>query len=132
MKKRNLRYFFISICITTSLMLLKRWNILEEIKDSINPRNLFEEKIKKYVCDKAGSRLANKYKKGFREKEVKQKGLSKAQKSIIDFARDSSYKNIKPYLKRVGIFIFFSCFGYNLYNFMDIILFLLLLLLLPI
>ena len=107
MKKRNLRYFFISICITTSLMLLKRWNILEEIKDSINPRNLFEEKIKKYVCDKAGSRLTNKYKKGFREKEAKQKGLSKAQKSIIDFARDSSYKNIKPYLKRVGIFIFF-------------------------
>ena len=107
MTKRNIRHFLISICITTSLMLLKRWNILEEVKDSISPRSLFEETIKKYVCDQAGSRLTNKYKKGFREKEAKQKGLSKAQKSIIDFARDSSYKNIKPYLKRVGIFIFF-------------------------
>lgn len=107
MKKRNMRYFLISICIVTSLMLLKRWNILEEIKDSINPRNLFEEEIKNYVCEEAGSRLTNKYNKDFREKDLKKKELSKAQKSIIDFARDSSYKNIKPYTKRVGIYIFF-------------------------
>lgn len=107
MKKSNIRYFLISICITTSLMLLKRWDFFEEIKDSISSRNLFEENIKEYACDEAGSRLTNKYKRGFREKEAMRKRLSKAQKSIVDFARDSSYKNIKPYMKRVGIFIFF-------------------------
>lgn len=107
MKKRNFRYLLISVCLTISLMLVKKWNLLEDVKDSFNLRNLFEEKVKKYACDKAGSRLTNKYKDGYNEKDLKKKNLSKAQRSIVDFARDSSYKNIKPYIKKLGIFIFF-------------------------
>lgn len=73
MKIRNYKYFLISICLTTSLMLIKKYHILEEIKDSINPRSLFEEKIKNYACDKAGSRLTDKYKDGYNQKDLKQK-----------------------------------------------------------
>ena len=107
MKIRNYRYFLISICLTTSLMLIKKYNILESVKDSIIPRSLFEEKVKNYACDKAGSRLTDKYSNGFTEKDPKSKSLSKAQRSIVDFAKDSSYSNIKPYIKKLGIFIFF-------------------------
>ena len=107
MKIRNYKYFLISICLTTSLMLIKKYHILEDIKDSIIPRSLFEEKIKNYACDKAGSRLTDKYKDGYNQKDLKQKSLSKAQRSIVDFAKDSSYSNIKPYIKKLGIFIFF-------------------------
>jgi hypothetical protein len=88
-------------------MLIKRCHILEGVKDSIILRKLFEEKVKTYACDKAGSRLTNKYKDGYNEKDVKQKSLSKAQRSIVDFAKHSSYSNIKPYIKKLGIFIFF-------------------------
>ena len=107
MKIKNYRYFLISIFLTTSLMLIKKYNILEGVKDSIIPRSLFEEKVKNYACDKAGSRLTNKYSNGYTEKDPKSKSLSKAQRSIVDFAKDSSYSNIKPYIKKLGIFIFF-------------------------
>ena len=107
MKIKNYRYFLISIFLTTSLMLIKKYNILEGVKDSIIPRSLFEEKVKNYACDKAGSRLTNKYSSGYTEKDPKSKSLSKAQRSIVDFAKDSSYSNIKPYIKKLGIFIFF-------------------------
>ena len=107
MKIRNIRYFLISLCLTTSLMLIKKWNIVEGVKDSIIHRDLFEEKVKNYACNKAGSRLTDKYKNGYNEKDIKRKSLSKAQRSIIDFAKDSSYRNIKPYIKKLWIFIFF-------------------------
>ena len=107
MNKRSFRYFLISLCLTTSLMLIKKWDILEGVKDSFILRNLFEEKVKKYACDNAGSRLTNKYKNGYNEKDVKSKKLSKAQQAIVDFARDSKYSNIKPYVKKLGILIFF-------------------------
>ena len=107
MKIRNLRYFLLSIFLTTSLMLIKKWHILEDVKDSIIPRSLFEEKVKSYACDNAGSRLTDKYKNGYNEKDLKRKSLSKAQSSIVDFAKDSKYSNIKPYIKKLGIFIFF-------------------------
>ena len=52
----------------------------------------------------------DKYEDDFKEKERESKEkLNNAQKSIIDFARDPSYNNIKPYLKRVGIYITFLC-----------------------
>ena len=102
-KNRNIRYFLLALCLTTSLMLINKTNFLEVIK----PRILFESSKKNYVCDKAGTRLTDKYKTDFEEDNIKTKELSKAQQSIIDFARDSSYSNIKPYIKRCGVFIFF-------------------------
>ena len=102
-KNRNIRYFLLTLCLTTSLMLINKTNFLEVIK----PRILFESSKKNYVCDKAGTRLTDKYKTDFEEDNIKTKELSKAQQSIIDFARDSSYSNIKPYIKRCGVFIFF-------------------------
>ena len=103
MTKNSLKYFFLTLFLTSSLFLLKHSNL----KDSTFLRNLFTDKTKSYLCDKAGSRLTNKYNRGFDEERDQDSNLSKAQQSIIDFARDSSYSNIKPYLKRVGIFIAF-------------------------
>jgi hypothetical protein len=57
------------------------------------------------MCDKAGSRLTDKYKIDFNEESIKTEKLSKAQKSIVDFIRKSSYSNIKPYVKKCAIFI---------------------------
>ena len=106
-KNRNFRYFLLTLCLTTSLMIIKKSNILEVLNNSINPRILFESSKKNYVCEKAGDRLADKYKTDFSEENIKKERLSEAQQSIIDFARDSSYSNIKPYLKRCGVFIAF-------------------------
>jgi len=102
-KNTKIRYFVLSLCLTASLMFLKKTNFL----GVLNPRMLFESSQKNYVCDKAGTRLTDKYKTDFEEETIKTKELSKAQQSIIDFARDSSYSNIKPYISRCGIFIFF-------------------------
>ena len=99
-----LKYFLIAICLTSSLMLLKKRVLNDGL---IILRNLAPTKEENYVCNKAGSRLTDKYTKGFSEKRKESCKLSKAQQSIIDFARDSSYSNIKPYIKRLGIFIAF-------------------------
>ena len=103
MTKNNFKYLLLTLCLTASLFLLKHSNL----KDSAFIRNLFSTQTKSYLCDKAGSRLTDKYTGGFNEERAQDSKLSKAQQSIIDFARDSSYSNIKPYLKRVGIFIAF-------------------------
>ena len=103
MTKNNFKYLLLTLCLTASLFLLKHSNL----KDSAFIRNLFSTQTKSYLCDKAGSRLTDKYTGGFNEERDQDSKLSKAQQSIIDFARDSSYSNIKPYLKRVGIFIAF-------------------------
>ena len=73
-----------------------------------NIRKLFKSEIKSYVCNKADSDLMNKYKNGFYEEVInKKEGLNKAQKGLVDFIKNSSYKNIKPYLKRIGVYIAF-------------------------
>jgi len=104
------RYILFSIFITCSIILIKKANIFGKMKEEINLRDLDIIKTLDYSCDKAGSRLMDKYEEDFIEKETKYKGkLNAAQQSIIDFARDQSYKNIKPYFKRVGIYITFLC-----------------------
>ena len=106
-RNRNYFYLLLALFLTTSLMILKKSNISEAINNRITPRNLLEESKKNYVCDKAGSRLTDKYKTDFNEDSIKKESLSKAQKSIIDFIRDQTYNNIKPYVKHCAIFIVF-------------------------
>ena len=104
--RKNFIYFLISIFLLSSLIfIIKTINF----KNNSNIlRNLVLDKARTYSCDKAGSRLLDKYEGGF-EEEVGdvEESLNEAQQSIIDFIRDSSYSNIKPYLKRVAIFIIF-------------------------
>ena len=101
------RYFLIALCLTTCLMILKKSNILDSSSNFNTLRNLIDSAKKKYLCDKAGSRLTDKYKTDFTEDSIEKERLSSAQQAIVDFARDSSYDNIKPYLKRVAIFLAF-------------------------
>lgn len=104
-KPKKYTYFFIALCFTCSIMFLKKSNFIENISESITLRYLSGEKVQNYVCDKAGSRLTDKYKKGYDEDSLEEKALTKSQQSIIDFARDSSYDNIEPYIKKLAIFI---------------------------
>ena len=107
MKIKNFKYISIALCITTSIMLLKNTNFLEVLSSSNPLRILLEKSKTQYLCDKAGSRLTEKYKTAFQEEDIETKALSKSQQAIIDFARHSSYNNIKPFIKSIGIFIFF-------------------------
>ena len=88
-----------------TLMLVKNSDIFDSQPNSL--RNLLDANKKNYVCDKAGSRLTDKYKTDFDEDNVDKKSLSKSQQAIIDFARDSSYSNIKPFVKKCAIFFVF-------------------------
>jgi hypothetical protein len=88
-------------------MILKKSNIFDSSTNFTTLRQLIDSAKKKYLCDKAGSRLTDKYKTDFTEDSIEKKRLSSAQQAIVDFARDSSYDNIKPYLKRVAIFLAF-------------------------
>ena len=90
-----------------TLMLVKKSNILETFSNSPSLRNLLDKSKRNYLCDKAGSRLMNKYKDDFKEEDPKVEKLSKSQQSIIDFARDKKYSNIKPFVKHVAIFFVF-------------------------
>ena len=103
-KSVNLRYFLLAICLTASLMLIKKSNFLESLSNSINLRSLIEASKKNYICDKAGSRLTDKYQTDFNEENVSRKKLSKAQQSIVDIARDGDY-DINPILRKYVIFI---------------------------
>ena len=103
--QKKYRYIFITLCLTCSVMFLKKSNIFESISESIKLRYLQERKVQNYVCDKAGSRITDRYKGGYDEDALDEKPLTKAQQSIIDFARDNSYDNIKPYIKKCAIFI---------------------------
>ena len=109
MKSRNnYLYFLLALFLTSSLMLVKKTNILQKIKEFNIIRNLALDNVRTYSCDKAGSRLTDKYQGDFDEETGDPKeSLSDAQQSIVDFIRETSYHNIKPYLKRVGIFITF-------------------------
>ena len=106
-KNESIKYFLIVLCITTTLMLVKKSNILETFSISPSLRNLLDKSKRNYLCDKAGSRLMNKYKDDFKEEDPKVEKLSKSQQSIIDFARDKKYSNIKPFVKHVAIFFVF-------------------------
>ena len=103
-KSLNLRYFLLAICLTTSLMLIKKSNIFESLNNSINLRSLIAESKKNYICNKAGSKLTDKYQTDFNEEEVKRKKLSKAQQTIVDIAKDADY-DANPLLRKYAIFI---------------------------
>ena len=111
LKSNFKRYILLTVFVTCCIMLIKKINFFEKICDTpINLRNLAILKAQEYSCDKSGSRLTNKYLDGFTEETGDPKeNLNKAQESIVNFARHSTYSNIKPYLKRVGIYIFFLC-----------------------
>ena len=104
-RKRTFLYISFALCLTMTLMLVKNSDIFDSQPNSL--RNLLDANKKNYVCDKAGSRLTDKYKTDFDEDNVDKKSLSNSQQAIIDFARDSSYSNIKPFVKKCAIFIVF-------------------------
>ena len=75
-------------------------------------RNLLLDDAKTYLCNKTGSRLTEKYEGGFDEETGDAKeSLNEAQQTIVDFIRDMSYSNIKPYLKRITIFLIILIFA---------------------
>ena len=107
---KNNKYFLISVFITCSLMLINKSNIFQKFHISGPLRDLYTYIAKEYSCEKAGSRLTEKYTGGFDEETGEPKdNLSEAEQSLVDFIRHSSYSNIKPYLKRCGIYIAFLC-----------------------
>ena len=80
----------------------------EKIQIPFNIRKLFKSEIKSYVCNKADSNLMNKYRNGFDEEVInKKEELNKEQRALVNFFKHSSYENIKPYIKRIGVFIAF-------------------------
>ena len=91
-------------------MFINKSNIFQKFHISDPLRELYTYIAKEYSCEKAGSRLMDKYSGGYDEEagEPRDK-LSEAQRSMADFINHSSYSNIKPYLKRVGIYIAFLC-----------------------
>lgn len=107
LKNTNFLYFLLALVLTINLMILKKSEIFENLTFKNINRNLLEQRKKDYVCDKAGSRLTDKYKTDYNEESIKTEGLNKAQQSIVDFIRDQKYDNIKPYIKHCAIFIFF-------------------------
>ena len=127
--KKNVifQYILLAIFITSCIMLLKKSDFLKSIQDPLNLRDLAIVEAREYSCDKAGSRLLDKYSGDFNEETGEAKeSLSDAQQAIVDFARDRKYSNIKPYLKRVAIYCFFM-FSCYFYWFMDFLLVMLLL-----
>ena len=108
MKFKSYRYLLFAIFITCNIMLLKKTDILDSIRNSIIIRLLTSEKVRTYSCDKSRAEFLDKYQGDFVEEppEIKDQ-LNEAERSIVDFAKKRTYSNIKPYLKRVGLFIFF-------------------------
>ena len=109
-KNAGTKFILFTIFVTCCIMFVKKTNVIEKINNSINLRELALTEKLDYSCDKAGSRLMDKYQDGFTEDAGdSRENLTEAQQSIVDFARDRKYSNIKPYLKRVGIYIAFLC-----------------------
>ena len=108
MKFKSYRYLLFAIFITCNIMLLKKTDILDSIRNSIIIRLLTSEKVRTYSCDKSRAEFLDKYLGDFVEEPPETKDqLNEAERSIVDFAKKRTYSNIKPYLKRVGLFIFF-------------------------
>ena len=104
------RYILLTIFLTSCIMLLKKSDFFNNILDPLNLRDLSNTQAREYSCDKAGSRLLDKYSGDYNEEIGEPKeSLNEAQQAIVDFARDNKYSNIKPYLKRVAIYIVFLC-----------------------
>ena len=108
--KKSKKYFLITFFITCSFMFIIKINILEIFHNTDKTRKLYTELSSEYSCDKAGSRLIDKYAGDFDEEAGETKrSLNDAEKSIVDIIRDSKYSNVKSYFKRVGIYIAFLC-----------------------
>ena len=98
---------FICFAITFFIMAICNPNFIEEIKDILGIRKLFEIQTLKYVCDKAGNSLTKKYLGGYDAKIYETKKLTKAQNAIINIARDSESNSFKDYFSRIAIFFVF-------------------------
>ena len=93
--KKNFILLLILIFLLSSLIfIIKTFNF----KNNSNIlRNLVIDKARTYSCNKAGSRLLDKFEGGFDEESGDvEENLNEAQQSIVDYIRDSSYSNIKP------------------------------------
>ena len=108
-KNKIVLYFLAALYITTILILVKKSDIFEVLTNRSSLRNLIDKSKRNYMCDKAHYELTDKYKYDFEEEDFKVEKISEAQQSIINFARDSKYSNIKPYLKYCGFFISLIC-----------------------
>ena len=107
-KNVKISYFFLAFFITCTIMLMKTDNFLENIKDSLYLRRLFQSSIKDYACNKAGSRITDKYDGSFDEEPSDPKeNLTASQNAIINFIRDQTYNNIAPLIKKLWLFIAF-------------------------
>ena len=103
-----LKYFLLSVLMTTNLIFFKTTNNLLSNKYHLNKRILNEKDTSEYVCTNAGLKLKEKYEGDFNEEVLEsKKELTEAQKSIIKFARKTDFDKIKPYLKRIWLFITF-------------------------
>ena len=91
-------------------MLIIKTNIFEKINNNITSRKLYSEEFKDYSCEKAGSRLRDKYDGDFDEEmgELKD-NLNDAEESLVDYLR-------------VHCFLMFSS---NIYWILDSLLFML-------
>ena len=108
-KNNSKKYFLLSFFITCSLMFIIKTNIFEKFRNT-TPRELYTDLTREYSCDKAGSRLMDKYDGGFDEERGDPKEeLNSAEETLVDFIRDTNYGNFKPYYKRIGIYIAFLC-----------------------
>ena len=108
MKNKYLKYFFLSICLTFIITLIKRINLFGLKNNSKTLRKLLDEDIINYTCNKADSELIDKYKGDFNEAVVDiEDKLNDDQRSMVQFIKHSNYDNIKPYLKRIWFFILF-------------------------
>ena len=63
-------------------MILKKSNIFDSSTNFTTLRQLIDSAKKKYLCDKAGSRLTDKYKTDFTEDSIEKKSLSSKQKTL--------------------------------------------------
>ena len=109
--RKNFIHFLISILLLSSLIFIIKTINFKNNKDSNKIRDLLLDNAKTYLCNIAGSRLTAKYEGGFdEERGDAEENLNKDQQSIIDSIRDFNYRNIKPYLKKVIIFIIISVF----------------------
>lgn len=105
-KNKNLTFILIALCVTTSLMVIKK-SFLNNNYNSPPLRNLDDEYFEQAVCKKARSEMLNKYQYDFNEETNEVKTLNSAQRSLVNFAKKAKFNNIKPYFKRVAIFIVF-------------------------
>ena len=117
--KKNFILFLISIFLLSSLIFMIKTINYKNNKYSNMIRNLLLDDAKSYLCNKAGSKLMDKYKDGFDEEMGDAKeSLNEAQQTIVNSIKKFNYKNIKPYFKRITIFIifvvFFSIFNFNI------------------